>query len=235
MNWLIVVAGGGGERARLGYNKIFAKLHYLPLIYWTLKIFESSKIIDNIIISAREKDIKKIKAIIAKYKFKKTGEVIEASHSRQASTFKVLEAISSKVKKDDLVGVHNAVNPFVREDEIEKVYRSAKLYGAALLAQAARDTVKITNGKGLVCETPLRQNAWYAQTPQVATFANMYKAHMKAKAAGFAGTDDAQLLERVGIRPKIVPCSNLNFKITFREDLVMAEQIIRSWRAQMQN
>lgn len=244
-NWIIVVAGGRGTRMNMGFNrsprskdrgslifaqnKIFAKLGKLPIIYWTLGAFEKSKAVDKVLILAVSSDIPRIKRLVSRYKFKKTVEIIPAGESRQASTLAALEAVKDKVAGSDLVGVHNGVNPFVTQAELTEVFKSAKKHGAALLAQAARDTVKITGRDGLVKETPLRQNCWYAQTPQVATFANMYKAHMAAKAAGFAGTDDSQLLERVGVKPKIVSCSNLNFKITFREDLVAANYIIKTW------
>lgn len=213
----------------MGFNKIFAKLGNFPLLYWTLSAFEKSGTIDKIIISVAEGDIKKIKALIKKYKFKKIEDVIKASTSRQDSTFAVLGVLRAKMKNQDLVGVHNAANPFVSQNEISQVYASAKSYGAALLAQAARDTVKISNKAGKVSQTPLRQYSWYAQTPQVATFGNLWRAHSRAKEEKFAGTDDSQLLERVGVKPKIVSCSHMNFKITFPQDLVMANYILKTW------
>lgn len=215
----------------LGFNKVFAKLGKYPILYWTLKAFEKNKVVNNIIISASESDLYKIRAIVKKSKFRKIRDFIPAVSSRQDSTLAVLESLKDRVKKADLVGVHNGVNPFVTEEEIKKVFKNAKLYRAALLAQSARDTVKISDDRGYVKETPLRRNSWYAQTPQVATFENLYKAHKKAKADDFAGTDDAQLLERVGIKPKIVPCSNMNFKITFKEDLATAREILKTWTA----
>ena len=229
MNWLVVVAGGKGERTKLGFNKIFAKLNNFPLIYWTLKTFEKSKIVDNVVISARRKDIKKIETIIAKHKFKKIKEIIEAGNSRQGSTFKVLKLLKSKIKTNDLVGIHNAVNPFVTQGEIEKVYANAKVYGAALLAYPAKDTVKITGKNNLVEKTPLREKCWYAQTPQVASFANLWKAFLQADDQKFVGTDDTQLLERVGVKAKIVPCSYQNIKVTFPEDLLVAGQILKTF------
>lgn len=229
MNYIIVVAGGRGERMGLGFNKVFAKLGGRPLLYWTLAVFEKSKDIDSIIISAGKEDIEKIKKLIKKYKFKKVRDVVAASSSRQESTLAILDAFKNQIKKGDLVGVHNAANPFVSKEEIAEVSKNAKRFGAALLAQAARDTVKIANGQGKVAQTPLRQYCWYAQTPQVATFANLLKAHQTAKRQKFTGTDDAQLLERIGVAPKIVATSNQNFKITFEEDLVMANYIIKTW------
>lgn len=229
MNWLIIVAGGSGERMNLSFNKIFASLSNFPLLFWTLKIFEKNKTIDKIVISAREKDIKKISEVIKKYKFKKITDIIKSTSSRQDSTFAVLKTLRSKIAKNDLIGVHNAVNPFVTQAEIEEVYLNAKKYGAALLAYPAKDTVKISNTAGLVEKTPLRQKCWYAQTPQVAKFANLWKAFLDADKKHFAGTDDTQLLERIGIKSKIVPCSYQNIKITFSQDLLLAKQILKSF------
>src|SRR3989344_1898296 len=229
MNYLIVVAGGRGERVDLGFNKIFARLGRLPLLYWTLLVFEKSKVIDQIVISVSESDVRRVKGLLKKFGFKKVHGIIKASSSRQASTLDVLKALKSKVKKSDFVGVHNGVNPFVTGEEIKAVCNAAKRFGAALLAQPARDTVKIADQKGLVSETPLRQYSWYAQTPQVATFGNLWKAFTKADSDNFVGTDDAQLLERIGIKPKIVSCSSKNIKITFPEDLITAKHILKTW------
>lgn len=229
MSYLIIVAGGRGERAKLGFNKIFARLGRLPLLYWTLLAFERNKTVKNIIVSANKSDVAKIKRLVKKYNFKKVTDIVDASDSRQQSTFEILKLLRPKIKNSDLVGVHNAANPLVTSSEIEKVYLAAKKFGAALLAIAARDTVKITDENDFVRETPIRKYSWYAQTPQVATFGNLWKAFTRADEQRFIGTDDAQLLERVGVKPKIIACSNLNFKITFREDLDLARQILKNF------
>jgi len=227
MNYLIIVAGGNGKRMKSPINKIFLKIDGKPIIYWTLKAFEQSKVIDKIIISARKEDIKKIKLLIKKNNFKKIIGIVEANHSRQDSTFLVLKWLKTQLKNNDLIGVHNAVNPFVSELEIINVFEAAKKHGAALLAHPARDTVKITNGEGIVEKTPLRELCWYAQTPQVSIFSNLWGAFTKAQEDNFLGTDDTQLLEKIGIKAKIVPCSNFNFKITFQEDLIIAKKILK--------
>lgn len=225
MNWVIVTAGGRGQRLGLGFNKIFAKIGRLPVIYWTLLTLEKSRVVDRIVISASKSDIGSIKKLVSKYKFKKVFAIIAASVTRQLSTQIALAQISAR--DNDLVGVHNGANPFVSDTEIGEVFKSARRYGAAILAQPARDTVKITNGEMKVFKTPVRENVWLAQTPQVSTFKNLYNAHLKAKKDGFVGTDDAQLLERAGVSVKVVACSNKNFKITFPEDLVIANYIVK--------
>ncbi|KKR59840.1 MAG: 2-C-methyl-D-erythritol 4-phosphate cytidylyltransferase [Candidatus Curtissbacteria bacterium GW2011_GWA1_40_47] len=161
---------------------------------------------------------------------KKVKDVVDAKDSRQNSTFEVLKLLKTRMKNNDLVGIHNAVNPFVTQDEIGKVYGAAKKWGASLLAYPAKDTVKIVGKDEFVAETPLREKCWYAQTPQVSTFKNLWKAHARAAGQNFVGTDDAQLLERIGVKVRIVPCSLQNFKITFPQDLLIAEQIVRKLR-----
>jgi len=213
----------------LGFNKVFAKLGGYPIIYWTILAFERSKTVQNIIISASSGDLLKIRAICLKFKFNKVKDYVAAGATRQESTFEIIKRIKPKAKASDLVGVHNAAIPFVTSDEIRTVFAAAKKYGAALLAQPARDTVKIGDESNFVERTPLRQFSWYAQTPQVATFGNLWKAFVLASRQKFIGTDDAQLLERSGIKPKIIACSNLNLKITFAEDLYLAKQILKSF------
>lgn len=230
MNYLIIVAGGNGERMHLGYNKIFAKIGRSPIIYWTIKTFEASPVIDKIVVSARIQDILKIKQVVKKAKFTKVIEVITSSKSRQDSTLKVLQSLIGKINETDLIGVHNAVNPFVKEEEIAAVFKKAQEHGAALLAYPATDTIKISTDDEFVDKTPLRQYCWYAQTPQVATFKDLLQAFNKAYKDSFLGTDDMQLLERINIKSKIIKCSHKNFKITFPEDLIVAKKILQNFK-----
>jgi len=88
------------------------------------------------------------------------------------------------------------------------------------------DTIKIVNKNGLVTDSPLRDFCFAAQTPQVAKYKFYKKAIEKAKKDKFEGTDDSQLIARIGIKPKIVECSKNNFKITYLEDLKRAKKII---------
>lgn len=227
MNYLIIAAGGNGERMGLHHNKIFANIGKKTIIYWTLKAFEESPVIDKILISAKTKDIKRLQEVLKKYRFSKVIKIIEAASSRQESTWVILKWLKSAISEDDLVGVHNGVNPFVSSQEIEEVYKQAKVHGAALLAYPASDTIKITGENDMVQKTPIRKYCWYAQTPQVAVFKYLYKAFLKAEKDKFFGTDDTQLLERIGIKSKLIKCSHRNFKITFPEDLIVARNILK--------
>jgi 2-C-methyl-D-erythritol 4-phosphate cytidylyltransferase len=220
MNWLIIVAGGNGQRMGNKINKVFLEIKGRPVVYWTIKKAQECKIIDKIIVSVAKKDFKKIQS----FGFDKIVDLVTPEDSRQASTAKILENL--KANETDLIGVHNAANPMVTIEEIEKVYEAAEKSGAALLAMPVTDTIKIADENNFVISTPIRKNCWAAQTPQVARFDLMKKAFAKAKKDNFVGTDDSQLLGNIGIKAKIVECSVNNFKITYSEDLQRAKKII---------
>jgi 2-C-methyl-D-erythritol 4-phosphate cytidylyltransferase len=89
-----------------------------------------------------------------------------------------------------------------------------------------RDTLKRVKAEGLIIEeTVPRSGLWMAQTPQSFRFDLIWKAHQEALKAGFQGTDDAVLVERLGFPVKIIPGSPMNIKITYPEDLELAEKL----------
>ena len=98
--------------------------------------------------------------------------------------------------------------------------------GAALLAVPVRDTLKRVRD-GRVVETPAREELWAAQTPQVFRAALLREAIAKAQAEGFQGTDDAQIVERLGVPVAIVAGDPSNLKITWPADLGWAEACLR--------
>jgi 2-C-methyl-D-erythritol 4-phosphate cytidylyltransferase len=98
----------------------------------------------------------------------------------------------------------------------------------ALLAGRVVDTVKVVDPRSLtVVETLDRDRMWAAQTPQMATAADLRRAHELAAREGTVATDDAVLLERAGIEVVVVPASGENFKVTLPADIVRAEALLR--------
>lgn len=228
MNWLIIVAGGSGSRMGSSLNKIFLRINHKPLLYWTLSVFQNSPTIDKIIISAQPKDFPQIQKIIKKYHFNKFAGFSQGGDLRQDTVFNALNFIKDQVKPNDIVGVHNAANPFVSSEEISSVFSAAKKYKSALLAQPASSTIKITDQNSFVSQSPQRELCFYAQTPQVAKFTLLYSSYQKVIKNNLVTTDDAQVLELSGFKPKIIPCSPNNFKITFPQDLVLAKYLLKS-------
>jgi 2-C-methyl-D-erythritol 4-phosphate cytidylyltransferase len=121
--------------------------------------------------------------------------------------------------------VHDAARPCVRPEAVRRVIDAARATGAAILATPVRDTIKRVVA-GRVVETPPRAECWAAQTPQVFRVEILREALAKAETDGLLGTDDAQLVEALGVPVCVVPGDPDNLKITVAEDLVVAERLL---------
>lgn len=119
------------------------------------------------------------------------------------------------------VAVHDAARPLVSAGAISRVVVAAIRHGAAILALPVQETIKLVESERVV-STPVRSDCYAAQTPQVFRLDWLREAHAKAAAEGFGGTDDAELVERLGMPVHIVPGDRENRKVTDAEDLEWA-------------
>jgi 2-C-methyl-D-erythritol 4-phosphate cytidylyltransferase len=149
-------------------------------------------------------------------------EVIEGGKERTDSVQRALERVKADIQ---FVAVHDAARPCIADAWIDDVFNAAARDGAAILAAPVQATLKRVDQKKHITETVNREGLWEAQTPQVFRRELLIEAYAK-RGAG-AVTDDAQLVERLGHAVTIVPCSPLNIKITTRDDLKLAEQVLK--------
>lgn len=149
-------------------------------------------------------------------------EVIEGGAERSDSVQRALERVKDDI---DFVAVHDAARPCIADPWIEDVFAAAARDGAAILATQVQATLKRVDQKKRIIETVSRDGLWEAQTPQV--FRRQLLIDAYAKRGRDSVTDDAQLVERLGHSVTVVPCSPLNLKITTRDDLKLAEQILK--------
>ena len=223
MNYAIIVAGGKGKRMRTRINKLFLLLNKEPIIWHTLKTFQECKSINKIILAARPEEKSKFQSLIRKNNFKKVIKVVDGGIERQDSAYNGLKAIG-KANNDDIILIHNAVNPFVDEATINNCINAAKKYGAAVAGFPAKDTIKVVED-GLVRQTIDRRLVWQVQTPQAMKYFLAKKAFERAYADKFFGTDDVSLVERIGGTVRVVYCPRENIKITEPYDLDYANKV----------
>jgi 2-C-methyl-D-erythritol 4-phosphate cytidylyltransferase/2-C-methyl-D-erythritol 2,4-cyclodiphosphate synthase len=198
----------------------------VPILVHTLKIFQKLKAIDDIILVLPPDDLVSVRQeLIDKYELTKVTSIVAGGKERQDSVRNGLAAIDGKC---ELILVHDAVRPFVTEKVIRRVAAAAKATGAASLGVKAKDTIKETGKNDIVTVTIPRHNLWLTQTPQAFKLDILKKAYKKAYDEKFYGTDDASLVERMGIKVKMIAGSYDNIKITTPEDLVMAKAFIKS-------
>jgi 2-C-methyl-D-erythritol 4-phosphate cytidylyltransferase len=153
----------------------------------------------------------------------KLAPAVAGGAERQDSVRAGLAALPASTR---LVAVHDAARPLVSSADVGRVIRAAEQCGAAILAAPLRDTLKRVRG-GRVVETPPRTECFAAQTPQVFRVDWLREALAKAEADGVRATDDAALVERLGIEVRVVETSSANPKITTASDLVVAEALLR--------
>lgn len=136
--------------------------------------------------------------------------------SRQAS---VAAALALLPDHSDLpVLIQDAVRPFPPQAPIWDALSALALADGALLAEASTDTLKRVDAEGIVRATEPRDQIFRAQTPQVARLSTWRRAFAWASECGFTGTDDASLLEAMGLRVKVIPAPASNLKLTTPED-----------------
>jgi 2-C-methyl-D-erythritol 4-phosphate cytidylyltransferase len=162
--------------------------------------------------------------VISRYGFKKVLRLVPGGKERQDSVYNGLKVLHRQ-NDWDLILVHDGVRPFVTPDEVRRVLQAAGEHGAAILALPAQDTVKKVNRAGQIQKTLNRQDIWLAQTPQAFHASLIWRAFVEAFSREFYGTDEASLLEAMGVPVRVVPGSPFNIKVTTPEDLVLAEAI----------
>jgi 2-C-methyl-D-erythritol 4-phosphate cytidylyltransferase len=149
-------------------------------------------------------------------------QVVFGGVERVDSVQKALEQVKEGI---DFVAVHDAARPCIVDPWIDDVFAAAQRDGAAILATSVQATLKKVDQQKHITATVDREGLWEAQTPQVFRRELLVQAYAKRGRASV--TDDAQLVERLGHNVTIVPCSPLNVKITTRDDLKLAEQILK--------
>jgi 2-C-methyl-D-erythritol 4-phosphate cytidylyltransferase len=138
----------------------------------------------------------------------------------------VANALAKLKPEVEFVAIHDAVRPCVSREMIDTIFAVGARTGAAILAVPVTDTLKRGEGD-VIKETVARQNLWLAQTPQVFRRDMLLAAYADRAKHGHV-TDDAQLIEATGQRVTLVPGSTTNVKITTKDDLFLAEAILKS-------
>jgi 2-C-methyl-D-erythritol 4-phosphate cytidylyltransferase len=149
-------------------------------------------------------------------------QVVFGGAERADSVQKALEQVKDGI---EFVAVHDAARPCIVDQWIDDVFAAAERDGAAILGTPVQATLKRVDSQKHITATVDREGLWEAQTPQVFRRELLLQAY--AKRGREAITDDAQLVERLGHKVTVVPCSPLNLKITTRDDLKLAEQVLK--------
>jgi 2-C-methyl-D-erythritol 4-phosphate cytidylyltransferase len=218
----LVLAAGRGDRLGSPVPKAFVELLGKSLLARSLETLARVSLVDRLV-PVIPPDGEALWAGLGSSTTGLCAAAIAGGAERQDSVRLGLAAISVDTR---WVAVHDAARCLVSEAEVEAVIRAAQETGAAILARPSTDTLKLVRGDA-VASTLDRHVCWVAQTPQVFRVDLLREALDQAAAEGFVGTDDAQLVERLGVSVRVVVGSPRNLKITTPEDLRIAEGLLQ--------
>lgn len=219
----IIAAAGQGRRMGHGINKVFISLNRRPLLSYTIEVFEKCEAIDEIIIVTGEEDILRLQALVDANGYGKVRLIVAGGMERQQSIDNALQRLSPGTR---WVVVHDGARPFVSVEMIAKAVEEARRWGAAGIAVPVKDTVKIADDDGFIKQTPDRNRLWAMQTPQAFARDILERAYRQGDESGLSATDDAALVEALGVKVKLIIGEYTNIKITTPEDLLFAAAIL---------
>ncbi len=221
----LLLAAGRGRRMGRGVPKAFVPLAGRPLVLYALEALLATPAIDRVVPVLGEGELGHWPALAAGLGAdaqRRVAAPVAGGAERQDS---VRAGVAALPRDAHLVAVHDAARALVRPEAVSRVVAVAERDGAAILAVPVRDTIKRASD-GRIVETPPRDACWAAQTPQVFRTELLREALDKAAAESHLGTDDAELVERLGVSVQIVEGDPDNVKLTHPEDLVLAEHVL---------
>lgn len=227
--FVIIPAAGLGTRMASGGGaghapKQFLELRGQPILVLALRAFLDVDRVHHIFVAVRETEKQRVEAQIQEHGLSNRISVVEGGDTRQESVRNALRALPAK--DDDIVLVHDAVRPLIDAATIRRTIEAVERHQAAIVGVPAVDTIKQVErtAEGAIVTTTIpRERIVLAQTPQGFQCGLFRQAVAAADAEGFTGTDEASLVERLGIEVAVVPGSPKNFKITQPGDLALAE------------
>lgn len=225
---VLIAAAGSGQRMG-GVYKPLTELAGEPMLAYSLKAFQKSGFVKQIVVSAPAERADEIYALARECGCTKFKCITEGGATRAESVIKAFRAAFDK--KEDItpfVAVHDAARPMITEEQINEVFFACTKHGAAVCATRLRDAIKRAGHDNMVTEAVDRNGIWQMQTPQ-AFDTDMY--HTALATLGTEGAssavDDVEIVMKVGFKVMCVECGFANFKVTYPEDVKLAELLLK--------
>lgn len=218
MDYIIIVAGGKGLRMGGDIPKQFMTVGGKPILMRTIDCFHQYSDDIRIILVLPEAHRKYWQELCAEYHFDTPHEIVQGGETRFHSVSNGLAAIPDDAT--GVVGVHDGVRPFVDCDMIKRLYDAAHEKGAAIPVTPVIETLRsVVSGKNV-----MRSDYVLVQTPQVFDIQLLKRAYKQTYREQF--TDDASVVESIGVTVTLVEGRRENIKVTTPFDMVVAEALV---------
>jgi len=215
----IILAGGSGSRMGVSKNKVLLDLLGEPVIVRSVRAFQG--MVNGIVLVSREEDVPAMARAMDSYHLPVT--IVRGGDTRQSSVWNGLCALPADCTH---VLIHDGARCLVNEETIRRCMNAVEESGNGVAAVPAIDTIKQVDCCEIVAATPDRSKLRAVQTPQGFNVELIRRAHEAARADDFLGTDDASLVERLGVPVRLTRGDRRNIKLTTPEDMKMAEAFL---------
>lgn len=225
---VVIPAAGSGTRFGGESNKLFVNLAGRPLWIHAAEGLNRRDEVDRIVIAVATRDLDRFEQHRDRWLPSPKIEFTVGGKERSDTVAAAIAEIGRQEESPDaasrFVAVHDAARPLIDHADLDAVFAKAFETGAAILAHRVTGTLKRQRDGGAACQTVDRDGIWIADTPQVFRIDWIRQAYDRHR--GRPATDDAQIIERLGYPVAIVAGSANNLKITYPEDLLIAEALI---------
>ena len=219
---LVPAAGGGSRFSADGRPKQYAPINGVPMIQHSVQALLQASEIDTVFVVLAPGD-ETFRALQWADE-KRVASLYCGGATRRDSVLNGLVAIATEAEPDDWVLVHDAARPCLGAEDVRRLIDALKDGDeGGILATPVSDTLKRGNDKDAIVATESREGLWQAQTPQMFRYGTLLGSLRNALDV----TDEAGAAERAGLLPKLVQGSRRNIKVTYPEDLEMAQWILK--------
>ena len=222
---VILPAAGKSSRFRDREKKVFANLDGRAIWLHSAERFVTRDDVCQTVIVVAPEDQETFRRRYGANLAFMNVQIANGGRERFESVANALQLIKPE---GEFIAIHDAARPCLTAELIDAVFAEATKTGAAMLAVPVSDTLKRADDKNKVRETVPRHGLWLAQTPQVFRREWIVAAYADRAKHGKEITDDAQLVEAAGHPVHLVPGSSTNVKVTAKEDLYLAEAVLKS-------
>jgi 2-C-methyl-D-erythritol 4-phosphate cytidylyltransferase len=223
MNAALLLAAGSGKRMG-GVDKLFLEVCGRAVIAHTWARFDAASCIDEIVLVIREGQEARFRSIAHTYGFSKPFRFTTGGAERQDSVWGGLQALDAGTV---IVAIHDGARPCTPASVIERVIAAAVTDGAAVVARRLTDTIKESHSGAFIDRTIDRSRLWAVQTPQAFRLEVIRRGLEEVRERGLQVTDDTAACELMGQSVRLVEVTELNPKVTVREDLALVELLLR--------
>ena len=226
----LIPAAGSGARMGAELPKQYLQVARRPLLYHALASLCGHPAIERVFVVLAPGDPKFAQCDWSPFAGR-LEPLFCGGATRATSVFNGLMAARDEIGADDWVLVHDAVRPCLPAKALERLISTlGSEETGGLLAMPVVDTLKRADADAYVTQTEARANLWQAQTPQMFRYRLLLEALRGIDPA--AATDEASAIEQLGLRPRLVLGDSRNLKVTYPQDLVLANLILESMERQ---